>query len=981
MQRLMGNAPRWRFGPFDADAAEHRLLRDGVPVSLTPKAFALLARLLQRPGALVTKNELFESVWAGRVVTDAALSRAIRELRVALGDDATAPRYIATAHGLGFRFVAEIVAEPVALAAAAAMTTGPSPLAEARIVGRERELAELDRAFADAGAGRRRTVFVTGEAGIGKTTLVEAFLRRHAGAAAAWSAQGRCVEQYGTGEAYLPILEALERLAHEVGTDRMRDVLLRYAPAWLAQLPWLAHDADAESMRRAGAEGSAQRMLREIAQALEVLAADQPIVLWLEDLHWSDPSTLAVLAFLAGRREPARLLLIASFRPADAPASASPLHGLALQLVQRGQATAVALEPLDEAAVCAYLRLRFGMAMRLPLESLAAFLHRRGEGNALFTVAMVDDLVRRRRLRQLDGAWALDGSVAALDESLPDDLRHLVHEQIERLPEDDRRLIEAAAVAGTDFCGASVAAALQLDLATIEDRCARLAQQGRFLRSGLPVSWPDGSVSAGFGFLHALYWQGTYERVSQSRRADWQRRIGLGQEQAYGEQCGPVAAELAMRFEMARDFERSVRYLQMAGAAALSCCAYPECIELLRHALALLPQLPTEQRAQREIDLLLPLGAALMAAQGYASGDVEATYQRALSLCGPMARPGDLERVLRGLWNVAFLRADLARARQIAEQLLAQSQAAGNARLAADAHTKLGQTCIHQGELARARFHLERALEPGNGDDANRSREAPRVAIYLSWALWYTGFPEQALRRAEEAIRLAASAGSPHSSAFGYSSVLHLLCGDLDNELARARELSTLAAEHGLAYWRSLADFMQGRVAAQRADSTAGIARMRSAIDEMRSAGGLVGVPSLLCQLAEAELAAGRLAEARAALGEAGQLVAGNGNLLYAAEGLRLEGEIELASGGGAQGLGAAERAFLAALALARDQGSRGLELRAATTLARTWAAHGQGPRALELLRPVLAAFDEGLQTADPVAAKALLDRLRATSR
>ncbi len=975
----MAHVQRWRFGPFEVDVAEHRLLRDGEPVAVTRKAFALLAELLRRPGRLVTKPELFETVWAGTIVTDAALSRVIRELRVALGDDAAAPRYIATAHGLGFRFVAVVASdgspvEPTAV--------GSEPASARSLVGRDRDLARLDQALADARAGHRQIVLVTGEAGIGKTALVESFLRRQANGDT-WSAQGRCIEQYGTGEAYLPVLEALEQLAREVGADALREVLLRYAPAWLAQLPWLAHDADRELLRRAAVDSSVQRMLREIAQALEVLAARKPIVLWLEDLHWSDPSSLAVIAFLAGRRDPARLLLIASFRPVDAQAGASPLHGLALQLAQRGQALQMALAPLDEGAVGQYLRARFGGAAALSLGPLGAFLHRRSDGNALFTVAMVDDLVRRQQVAQQDGAWILRGSVHELGDSMPDDLRHLVHEQIERLSEDDRRLVEAAAVCGTDFSAASVATALQTDVASIEDRCTRLAQQGRFLRTRAPAAWPDGTVSAGFGFLHALYWQATYERVPQSRRADWQRRIGLGQEQAYGEQCGPVAAELAMRFEMARDFERSVRYLQMAGAAALSCCAYLECIELLRHALALLPQLPTEQRAQLEIDLLLPLGAALMAAQGYASGDVELTYQRALALCGTDRRPGDLERVLRGLWNVAFLRADLARAREIAGLLLAQAESTGNARLATDAHTKLGQTCLHQGELALARFHLERALEPGNGDEANRSREAPRVAIYLSWALWHTGFPEQALHRAEKAIRLAASAGSPHSSAFalGYSSVLHLLCGDLDNELARARELSTLAAEHGLAYWRSLADFTQGRVAAQRADSTAGIARMRSAIDEMRSAGGLVGVPYLLCQLAEAELAAGRLGEARATLGEAGQLVAGNGNVLYAAEGLRLEGEIELASGGGAQSLEAAERAFLAALALARDQGSRGFELRAATSLARTWADRGQAPRAIELLQPVLAAFDEGLHTADVVAASTLLERLRASAR
>jgi predicted ATPase/DNA-binding winged helix-turn-helix (wHTH) protein len=970
----MANVQRWRFGPFEVDVAEHRLLRDGEPVALTRKAFALLAELLRRPGRLVTKAELFDTVWAGTVVTDAALSRVIRELRVALGDDASASRYIATAHGLGFRFVAVVAGDGGGDDAPAAGTEAAAAAARV-LVGRDRDLARLDQALADARSGQRQVVFISGEAGIGKTALVESFLRRHAHADT-WSAQGRCIEQYGTGEAYLPVLEALEHLAHTVGVDAFREVLARYAPAWLGQLPWLAHDVDPELLRRAAADSSAQRMLREIAQALEVLAARKPIVLWLEDLHWSDPSSLAVIDFLAGRPDPARLLLIASFRPAEAQVASPALHRLALQLGQRGQARQLELAPLDAGAVAQYLRARFG-TRATALDALAAFLHRRSDGNALFAVAMVDDLVRRERLTLDDGAWVLRGSVSELDDSLPDDLRHLVHDQVERLAEDDRQLVEAAAAAGTDFAAAAVAAALQVDVGTVEERCARLARQGRFLRARDPVAWPDGTASAGFGFLHALYWQATYERVPQSRRADWQRRIGLGQERAYGGQCAPIAAELAMRFEVARDFERSVRYLEMAGAAALSCSAYLECIGLQRRALALLPRLPEAGRRQREIDLLLPLGVALMAAQGYASEDVEATYQRALSLCDAEARAGDRERVLRGLWNVAFLRADLARARLLARQLLADAEASGNARLAADAHAKLGQTCIHQGDLAPARHHLEQALA-GDGGDVTRARQAPRVAIFLSWALWYSGHATAAVHQADEALALAARAGSPHSSAFalGYASQLRYYCGDVEAELVLARELATLAGEHGLAYWRSLADFTQGRVAAARGEMASGIERMRRAIDEMRSAGGRVGVPSLLCVLAEAALAAGRPEEARSALGEAAALVAGNGNMLYAAEGLRLEGELALVERGDAAGRRAAEQKFLAALALARSQGTRALELRAATRLARLWAEGGAPARAVALLAPLHAGFDAELETADLRAARTLLAAL-----
>ncbi len=977
----MHNIQRWRFGPFEADAAERRLLRDGQVVPLTQKSFALLGCLLSRPGRLFTKAELFDTVWAGTVVTDAALSRVIRELRIALGDDANAPRYIATAHRLGFRFVAL-----VSLDRQDAESGQPPASAQPRmLVGRDPELAILDAALANARVGKRQVVFVTGEAGIGKSALVETFIERHAGRSDLSAAQGRCVEQYGTGEAYLPILEALESLARQLGADVVRNVLARYAPAWLAQLPWLAHDADPKGAQalaqRALADTTAQRMLREIAQALEVLAADRPIVLWLEDLHWSDPSSLAVVSFLAGRRDPARLLLIGSFRPAEVRVGDSPLHRLALQLTQRGQASELELDLWDLPAVVDYLKARFGGATGMAVDDLGAFVHRRTDGHALFTVAIVDDLVRRRSLTMVDSAWALAGSVAELGGGLPDDLRQLVLDQIERLPENDRRLIEAAAVAGTDFSAAALAAALQADTAETEDRCARLAQQGRFLRTRAvaAAAWPDGTASAGFGFVHALYWQGTYEQVPQTRRADWHRRIGLRQEQAYGTQCALIATELAMRFEAARDVERSLRYLQLAGSGALSRCAYPEAIELLRHALMLVPELPADQQARSELDLALPLGAALMASQGYASDDVEATYQRALALCDAGASPGQFERVLRGLWNVAFLRADLNRARQMAGRLLAQAEATNNTRLAADAHTKLGQTCIHLGDLAAARDHLEKAFVLSTDtDDVTLLRDAPRVAIYLSWALWYTGFPAQALHQADEASRLAGLAASPHSTAFalGYGAQLNYWCGDVAQEIALARQLSSLSTEYGITYWRLLADFSLARASGRGGDRPRDTNRMRRAMHAMRSAGGLVGIPYMLCVVAEAELASGRLDAAREALAESSSLVSSNGNALYAAESLRLQGEVALADSSDPQRLELAEQHFISALTLASGQGARSLELRAATSLARLWAGGGQVARAIELLAPAFASFNEGLETVDLVRAKLLLDEL-----
>ncbi len=993
----MGEAQRWQFGPFIADATEQRLWCGDRHVPVTRKAFALLLALLRRPARLVTKAELFGSVWSGSVVTDAALSRAIRELRLALGDAAGAPLYIETAHGLGFRFIAELIPQPsppvavtasagVAAAAVAAMAIAsqPSPAGRAStLVGRESDLHTLENALTLARGGRRQLVFVSGEPGVGKTALVEAFIARQK-ATDIWAAQGRCIEQFGAREAHLPILEALERLAAQVGPEALRQTLARYAPSWLVHLPWLMHGAGAGADPVAAAQAatgtSAQGMLREIAQALEVLSQRSPIVLWFEDLHWSDPSSVDVLSFLAGREDAARLLIIASYRPADAQRANTPLRTVVQALALRGLCQQMPLQRLDEQSVVAYLRARFGHSPRLATQALAQFIHRRTDGNALFTVATVDDLVRRGDVADEGDGWHLKWRVEELATAMPASLRQLILGQLEQLADADRRLLEAAAVAGAEFSAAAVAAALTCEVSQVEDRCAQLAASGTLLRSSSSVAWPDGTVAAGFAFLHALYWQALYDQVPETRRADWQRRIGLREEQAFGPQVAQIASQLAMRFEVAHDMPRCVAYLQQAGAGALSRCAYQEGIELLSHALELVPRLARDDQPRQELDLLLPLGAARMAAAGYASGEVQAIYQRALALCRTCARPGELDRSLRGLWNVALVRADLAQALALAQELLTRAQASGRLGPRFDAHAKLGQTSMHRGELLAARKHLEQALAlPIDADDANRLREAPRVAAYLAWVLWYGGQADQAVRHAEQALVYAKRAASPHSSAFalGFAAWLYVMRGDLDRAGVLTQQQLQQCAEHGLPYWRCWGEFTEGLLIARGGDGRSGLARMDRAIQDFFAMDANVGLPQFLDLYAQACLEAGHHAKAQAALAASAELVQRTGNGYQAAETARLQGELAWAmdgsEGGGQQASAHLERA----LHMAEHSGALALQLRAATSLARLSLQRGQAALGIDALDRLCLAFTEGANTADLMAARRLLAALR----
>jgi predicted ATPase len=219
--------------------------------------------------------------------------------------------------------------------------------------------------------GERQIVFITGEPGIGKTSLVEAFLARladeHEHEHETWIGRGQCIEHYGAGEAYMPVLEALGRLGREPGGTQLITMLRRYALSWLVQLPALVSVAEREKLRQEAQGATRERMLRELAEALDALAIKHPLVLVLEDLHWSDVSTLDLLSVLTRRPERARLLVIGTYRPVDILANGHPLRAVVQELQLHRQCEELRLGFLTEENVAAYLATRF----RLDPSSLA----------------------------------------------------------------------------------------------------------------------------------------------------------------------------------------------------------------------------------------------------------------------------------------------------------------------------------------------------------------------------------------------------------------------------------------------------------------------------------------------------------------------------------------------------------------------------------------------------------------------------------
>ena len=601
----MAHAPDLTFGPFRLDGTHDRLWRGAQVLDLRRRSLALLRYLAAHPGRLVTKAELRQHVWGGTHVTDTVLRVCVQEIRAALGDAADAPRYLATVGRQGYQFLvgdAPEVAPPLL----------PGPL-----VGRQGEVDTVTSWFQRAAHGARQLAFISGPAGVGKTTVVELWLARLAAESGVRIAWGHCVEHSGEGEPYLPLLEALGDLSRGPQPRGVRDTLRRYAPLWLVQLPGLLPDTELERLQRQVQGATATRMLRELAEVLEVLSAETPLVVVLEDLQWSDRPTVEALAYVAQRRAPARLLVLGTYRPVEAMLQGHVLRPMVQELCGRGQAVELRLEVLPAAAVAAYVTGRLGgpVAARL-----AAFIHERTEGHALFLVTIVEHLVGQGLVVQRAGQWTLQEGAETQVRSLPDGLRQFLMRRLEALPPAERRVLEAASVVGERFAVAAVAAGAQCPVEEVEAVCEALAAQQHVLEDMGLREWPDGTSSGRYRFGHALYRQVLYEGLGSARRRELHRRIGMRLEAGYGVQVGEVATQLAVHFERGGEVQRAVHYWQQTGDNAAQRNAHHDAVAALRKGLALLATLPeSPERTQHAVTLYIALGAALQTVQGIAA--------------------------------------------------------------------------------------------------------------------------------------------------------------------------------------------------------------------------------------------------------------------------------------------------------------------------------------------------------------------------
>jgi DNA-binding winged helix-turn-helix (wHTH) protein/tetratricopeptide (TPR) repeat protein len=730
------------FGPFQLDATERILVRNGKPIPLAPKVFDTLLVLVQNSGHTVQKDELMKQVWPDSFVEENNLNKNISALRKALGDVAGMPCFIQTVAKRGYRFVPEVKESwaknglrptPVSQLAFERARVEQDALAapsesEGRgeaFVGRELELERLGELLERATLGSGRVVFVTGELGIGKTALAEEFLRRvRATHPELVVATGRCLDQYGTGEAYLPFLDALAGLFSGPWRERIASVLRASAPTWCLQFPSVFGSGETLEMKRETIGATKQRMLREMRDGLVVLSADSPSVLLLEDLHWADPSSIDLIRLLCQCIDRQRLLVIGTFRPDDLEVRDHPLKNCKREMEAHRQCEEINLGMLSQKHVAVFLDARF-----IPNEfpsGLAELIQRKTEGHPLFATSLVHYLLERHHIARIKERWGLTRALSEMNLEVPESVRSMIRKKVDALDPEDRRALQYASIEGEEFNSSVLAALLAADELEIEERLARLEKVHRLIHTLGEEELPDGTLSTRYRFAHVLYQNVLYEDLLPKRRVLLHHRAGEELARQYADQAPRIAAQLAMHFERGRDFGRAVEYLTHAGDNATRLYAHAEAEERYSLALRLVDRLSPEERPPQCLTLYHKRGLVRFATSQFdqALGDFTKMLDQARAIQAPSLEGA----ALNALSHVLHFTHRLDEMGVRVSEALRVTEASGNEALRAETFTFVARRHVALGSLVEGKPLLDESIRIGTTLD-----HKPALIAGLAW--------------------------------------------------------------------------------------------------------------------------------------------------------------------------------------------------------------------------------------------------------
>jgi DNA-binding SARP family transcriptional activator/predicted ATPase len=903
---------------------------------------------------------------------------------------------------------------------------------EPTFVAREQELARLDGFLNDALGGEAKVVFVTGEAGQGKTMLIQRLVRRGMEAHSDLIVAGGNGNAYtGLGDPFLPFREVLSLLTGDVeaawaaraipreqarrlwhllplaaralmqegpeliGTLLSGPALLARARAraasgtdWLARLEELvgrqASIPGNPSLRRSN-------LFEQYTRVLRMLAQQRPLLLVLDDLQWADASSSSLLFHLGRRLEGSRVLIVGAYRPtgmalgylASPPLAGGieggqqqhPLASIITEFKRRFGEIEIDLEQAEgRRFVDAFLD---EVPNRLS-ESFREMLTRQTGGHPLFTSELLRGMQERGDLIQNRAGQWVEGP--ALDwETLPPRVEAVIAARIERLPEPLRQAVQVASVEGETFTAEVVAQALATDAQEMVKRLSeKLDRQHRLARAqGLQRVGVDRLST--YRFRHILFQRYLYNSLDPVERARLHEEVGTALEGLC--EGAEVAPQLARHFEEAGIVEKAVEYLHQAGERATRMSAHEEAIAHFRRGLALLEGLPEgRERDLAELMLQVGLAAPMHAARGFTSPELNDVYARARELCRRLGDAPQLFSILIALVIVYGNRAEHREACEIARKVLDSAEQVGNPAFMSPAHYGFGWNLMFLGELDQGRAHLEQAV-----NCYSREHHRSHVLLYaydcgviarssLAWALWFLGYPNQALEQMQGSLTLAEALVHPPSLALaqGLGCVLHAVRRDAQAVRELAEACIHLSNERGFPYSLGMGVIFRGWALAQQGQVEEGSGKMHQAMTQAQSMGIGVGHPHRLILLAQIYGNSGRVGEGLELLAEALDISRRTGECVYDAEIHRVKGELLLLQGAEA----GAEASFQRAIEVARGQDAKSWELRATTSLCRLWQEQGKHKKARRELAAIYGWFSEGFDTADLQEAKALIEEL-----
>jgi len=975
-----------QFDDFVLNRSACELRRGDALVPLQRVPLELLSFLLEHRGQLVTRKEILERVWGKGVFVDGetSINTAVRKLRRALSDDPHAPRFVATVPARGYRFVAEIRSPKPGLMAR------PSGPRSSVMVGREHELASLIGGLDDAAARRGRLFLICGEPGVGKTRLADE-VATVAEAKRMALMVGHCSE-HDEAVAYLPFVEIMESFVERPQSqDRLRAALGPEASELARLVPKLRNILPGLHPSRSLPPAQARRhLLNSVFDFAARAASARPALMILEDLHWADDSTLALLDHIARRLSDQPLMVICTYR--DAEINITPVLARTLEDLVLGRlATEVRLKRLLRGEVAAMLS---SLSGKPPPEGVVAEIFAETEGNPFFVEELFHHLEDEGRLYDAAGQFRSKLQIGEFD--APRSVRLVVARRLARLGRLTREILAAASVIGR-FFSFEVLQVLYDDDADSILECLEEAE-----KAGLLVSVATGS-QARFAFSHELIRQAVLGGLSAIRRQRLHLKVADAIEQMASAMSEPtyptsrdeLAAQLAHHHARGGNPGKAVEYYLSAVQQLADLGSNVEAIAMFNAGLELLGELPDDDRRTKlEIDLRSAANGPLGDSKGLASAEIEQSIDRALALC---KRPGiNWERTWWALYNafwVHHLRPDTRRARDIAAELVAGAEENGTAAQIAEAETSLAWARMYAGEFEladqgfeRAWVHLEsiqnRRINFTAADGSDREvRTISQLGtpqnnrMVSGWNLWFMGYPDRAVERMNVATAIAnAGVKTMLADIHGFASYIHELRREPELMKARAEARLRLSIEWGYPTGKALSEIYLGWADAIAGDLERGIARIRQYLSEVKASGCEYMYDRCLSFIAIALSRMGRFDEALKAIDESFSFTDRTGQHYYEAELHRLKGELLLARNpsDGAR----AERCFRSAIDIAREQQARSWELRAATSLARLARGSKREGEARTILMAVYGWFTEGFDTRDLKDARALLNEL-----